>query len=369
MAPARETGAKYDEQYKKLFAFPRMVEDLVRAFVGQLGASDFSTLRKLSSDYVSDELLKRHGDTVWRLRVPGGGWAYLLLLLEFQSRDDHYMALRILIYTGMLYQELVRNAAPEAREALPAVLPIVLYNGTPRWRAPREIGELITPVEEGLAPYQPAQRYLVIEEQHVAADEVPSDNLMGAVIGLEQSRTEADLIRVANALPERLEGSENVELRRVFIDWLTSSMEQVKPAGEELPAMDSLEEVRMMLQERLREWPAQWMREGREQGLEQGRKLGLEQGLERGLEQGLERGLERGLEQGLERGLEQGLEHERALLCRMAALRFGAETSERLAVLLANVVDPEQLADIGDRLVQCRADEEFLTQVEVLTRS
>ena len=53
----------------------------------------------------------------------------------------------------------------------------------------------------------------------------------------------------------------------------------------------------------------------------------------------------------------------------MAALRFGAETSERLAVLLANVVDPEQLADIGDRLVQCRADEEFLTQVEVLTRS
>ena len=170
---------------------------------------------------------------------------------------------------------------------------------------------------------------------------------------MEQSRTEADLIRVANALPERLEGSENVELRRVFIDWLTSSMEQVKPAGEELPAMDSLEEVRMMLQERLREWPAQWMREGHEQGLEQGRKQGLEQGLER----------------GLERGREQGLEHERALLCRMAALRFGAETSERLAVLLANVVDPEQLADIGDRLVQCRADEEFLTQVEVLTRS
>ena len=343
MAPARETRPRYDEQYKKLFAFPLMVEDLVRAFVSQLGAADFSTLQKLSSDYVSDELLKRHGDTVWRLRMPGG-WAYLLLLLEFQSRDDYYMALRILIYTGMLYQELVRNAAPEAREALPAVLPIVLYNGTPRWRAPQEMGELIAQVEEELAPYQPAQRYLVIEERHVAADEVPSDNLMGAVIGLEQSRTAADLIQVANALPERLERSENVELRRVFIDWLTSSMEQVKPAGEELPAMDSLEEVRMTLQERLKEWPEQWMREGREQGIEQG------------------------IEQGLEQGLERGLEHERALLCRMAALRFGAETRERLAALLAPIADPDQLADIGDRLVQCSTAGEFLAQVDLITR-
>ena len=351
MAPARETRPRYDEQYKKLFAFPLMVEDLVRAFVSQLGAADFSTLQKLSSDYVSDELLKRHGDTVWRLRVPGG-WAYLLLLLEFQSRDDYYMALRILIYTGLLYQELVRNAAPEAREALPAVLPIVLYNGTPRWRAPQEIGELIDPVEEELAPYQPAQRYLVIEEQHVAADAVPSGNLMGAVIGLEQSRTPADLVRVADALPERLAGSENVELRRVFVDWLRSSIGQFMPAGEELPAMDSLEEVRMTLQERLKEWPAQWMREGREQGIEQG----------------LEQGIEQGLEQGIEQGLERGLEHERALLCRMAALRFGAETRERLAALLATIADPDQLADIGDRLVQCRTADEFLAQVDLITR-
>ena len=100
--------------------------------------------------------------------------------------------------------------------------------------------------------------------------------------------------------------------------------------------MNSLEEVRMTLQERLKEWPEQWMREGREQGLEQ--------------------------------GLERGLEHERALLCRMAALRFGAETRERLAALLAPIADPDQLADIGDRLVQCRAADEFLTQVELLTR-
>ncbi len=269
--------------------------------------------------------------------------------LEFQSRDDRYMALRILSYTSLLYQELVRNEAPEARRWLPAVVPVVLYNGAPRWRAPLEVGELIAPVGRWLAPYQPAQRYYVVDEQHVGADAVPSGNLMRAVIGLEQSRSPADLARVANALPAWLAGSENAELRGVFVDWLRSSIEQVMPAGEALPAMESLEEVRMTLEERVKEWPAQWMREGREQGLEQGR--------------------EQGLEQGLERGLEQGIEHERGLLCRMAALRFGAETGERLAALLADIAEANHLAEAGDWLVRCDAGDEFLARVELIARS
>ena len=37
------------------------------------------------------------------------------------------MALRILTYTSLLYQELVRNDALDAGGRLPAVLPVVLY--------------------------------------------------------------------------------------------------------------------------------------------------------------------------------------------------------------------------------------------------
>ena len=222
MAPARETGAKYDEQYKKLFAFPRMVEDLVRAFVSQLGASDFSTLRKLSSDYVSDELLKR--------ATPYGGCACPAAVgptcccCLSSRRDDHYMALRILIYTGMRTSWCATGAG--GGEALPAVLPSAVQRhaavagAAGDWRTDHAGGG-----GTGAVPASAA----LFGDRGAARSRGPSDNLMGAVIGLEQSRTEADLIRVANALPERLEGSENVELRRVFIDWLTSSMEPSRP--------------------------------------------------------------------------------------------------------------------------------------------
>ena len=56
----------HDENYKRLFASKLMVEHLLR-------------------------------DTVWRLRL-GEHWVYLLILLEFQSEDDPWMALRIHAY-------------------------------------------------------------------------------------------------------------------------------------------------------------------------------------------------------------------------------------------------------------------------------
>ena len=316
----------HDENYKRLFAFPRMVTDLLRGFVAGdwLDEVDFSTLHKLSPEYVSDELLKRHGDTVWCMRV-GDDWLYLLLLLEFQSEDDPGMALRILTYTSLLYQELRRNKAPVAVRRLPAVLPVVLYNGDSPWKAPLEVGELIAPVAASLAPYQPAQRYAVLDERHVAADDLPTRNLMSAVVGLEQSHSLADLVQVVEALREWLQDGEG-DLQRAFADWVRGLAARLAPGGAKMPAVRTLEDVRMTLEERVAEWPKRW------------------------------------LEQGLEQGREQGLEHERALLCRQAAARFGADTAQHLADLLASVADAEFLAEVGDWLVRCETGDEFLVR-------
>ena len=88
----------HDENYKRLFASKLMVEHLLRACLPDdlLAAADFSELGELSTEYVSDELRKRHGDTVWRLRL--GELGYLLILLEFQS-ETTWMG--ILTYTGL----------------------------------------------------------------------------------------------------------------------------------------------------------------------------------------------------------------------------------------------------------------------------
>ena len=318
-----------DPNYKRLFSFPRMVEDLLRAFLpGEVLAElDFSTLRKLPAEYVSDELLQRHGDCVWRIRWRGR-WLYLLVLLEFQSTDEPRMALRILTYTSLLYQELVRSDALEARERLPAVLPVVLYTGEARWRAAVEVGELIAPVGPELAPYQPSQRYLVVDERHAGAEDLPGRNLMGAVLGLEQSRGPEDLERVVEKLVEWLRDPRDDGLKRAFTDWVWRLARHFEPGDAEPAPVRTLEGARMTLEERVAEWPKQWLQEG------------------------------------IKQGIEQGIEHERALLCRQAVSRFGEETAEHLSGVLARIADPEGLAEVGEWLVRCGTGSEFLARVD-----
>ena len=75
----------------------------------------------------------------------------------------------------------------------------------------------------------------------------------------------------------------------------------------------------------------------------------------------IDEGLSRGLRQGRSEGLKQGMvEGERTLLRRQAARRFGVETGDALAALLANEEDVERLVEVGELMVDCASPEELL---------
>ena len=71
-------------------------------------------------------------------------------------------------------------------------------------------------------------------------------------------------------------------------------------------------------------------------------------------------GVEEPKERAHREGLGQGRAEGRALVCRQARLKFGAGTAERLAGLLEGIADPEQIARIGDRIIECETGEELL---------
>src|SRR5690606_278712 len=150
---------------RSLFSHPEMVADLLRGFVREDWVSDldFSTLEKAGGSYVSDDLREREDDIIWRVRWKEN-WLYVYLLLEFQSTVDWFMAVRIMTYVGLLYQDLIKSGQVNKDELLPPVLPVVLYNGETRWRAPEDIEALITPVPGGLERYRPHLHYLLLDE-------------------------------------------------------------------------------------------------------------------------------------------------------------------------------------------------------------
>ena len=97
---------------------------------------DFDTLEPLPTDRISGALVQRRSDLLCKVRFRGG-WLYLLILLEFQSRSDPFMALRILTYTCLTYEELIRRGEIQPGNELPPLLPVTIYNGRSRWGLPR----------------------------------------------------------------------------------------------------------------------------------------------------------------------------------------------------------------------------------------
>ena len=105
----------------------------------------------------------------------------MYLLLEFQSSVDRFMALRIMVYTGLLHQDLIRRDELGVDRKLPSVLPVVLYNGERRWRAPTDVQALIQAPPQGLERFQPDQAFLLIDEGAYSADDrQPINNLVAA---------------------------------------------------------------------------------------------------------------------------------------------------------------------------------------------
>ncbi len=181
------------------------------------------------------------------------------------------MAVRIMTYVGLLYQDLVRSEAVKINEPLPPVLPIVLYNGDPRWRAPTDIADLITPAPGGLERYRPHLHYLLLDEGRYHDHELASlRNLTAALFRLENSRTPEDVQQVLQALIVWLQSPEQNNLRRAFTVWLKRVFLPGRMPEVTFDEIQDLQEVHNMLTERVKEWSKNWKQEGIEEGLQKG---------------------------------------------------------------------------------------------------
>ena len=68
--------------------------------------------------------------------------------------------------------------------------------------------------------------------------------------------------------------------------------------------------------------------------------------------------------EGMIEGRAAGVERERTLLCRQAERKFGAETAAELARRLVGVADPDALALVGDRIIDCDTGTGLLEAVD-----
>ena len=267
---------EHDRSYKNIFSHAEVVADMLRGFVHEdwVERIDYSTLEKVSGSYVTDDLRDRADDIIWRVQSPDG-WLYIYLLIEFQSRVDPYMALRIMVYTGLLYQDLIKSGAIAPGRKLPPVFPIVIYNGEGKWTAARDMADLIEPFDGCLAAYRPSQRHFVLDEGRVPESERnQSGNTLADIIQLETSPEPETVRQVVSRLTQRMKEARYDSLRRALVVWINRVVIKRVIPGENVPELNELQEIDNMLAERVDQWVEKWKQEGHQTGRQEGRQEG-----------------------------------------------------------------------------------------------
>ena len=249
-----------------------------------IAEADFSTLEQINGSYVAEDQKQRHDDMVWRLRLKDR-WLWVYLVLEFQSEPDPWMALRMLVYVGLLAQDLVKRGELAEDDRLPPILPLVLYNGQPAWRAPTDVAQLFAPAPAGLDAYRPRLVYHLIDEARLKFH--PADSVRTAVealFQLEQSRTPDDLLRIVRALGALLREPEHEAMRRAFTLWLKRLLRRkaTSPTIGDIERINDLLEDDGMLAERIESWFDEATRKGIQQGRLEGRNEGRLEGRNEG---------------------------------------------------------------------------------------
>ena len=310
-----ETPVQQDAAFKWVFSHPVTIERLVRAHAPERAAViDFSTLEKIDSELVGEALVRRYPDMLWRARrLDGTG--DVVVNLEFQGRQDRFMAVRIAIYALLAAQGLLRRKQLARAGRSLEVLSFVIHHGGGRWTAPTNLRKIFTRWVPGdyrvISPEEP-------EEGKGAAG--VRDELPRTILQLERERSVEGTLAHLRAL-QRLAGESGSEYDRFMAGCIAEMLvSKGRVTRERMKGATTMAQVDIEYQRSLEEFGRKWFRQGRDEG-------------------------------------------KVALLRDLVSEKFGSEGSEGLSAVLQKLRDPARISLAATAVIECDTPEEFFERV------
>jgi len=283
----------HDALFKGVLHHPEHARGALQAVVPAMLAEelDWLTLAHQPGSFVEPGMPGQHTDLLFSVEWRDGrDEVPVFFLFEHQSTrpDGGLMAFRILRYKVRIWERW--HAEHPRAEALPIIVPIVLYHGAATWSVPRSFGDLLSmraSVRPTIDPYLVGFTYLLDNLAELSDDHLrrrPMTALCRLVTvcfkyGRQPAfiqrlgRHWADVLREAARAPHGLEALEQV-LRYI----LEANDEHLDP--EELKAL--LErvigpEAKDTIVTAAQQYIEQGRREGRQEGHQEGRQEGRQE--------------------------------------------------------------------------------------------
>jgi predicted transposase/invertase (TIGR01784 family) len=259
----------HDSGYKKLFSNHTIFRQLLETFVGEAWVKelDFSRCETLDKSFVADHYKETESDLIYKVGLRGQT-IYIYILIEFQSSVARFMAVRVLNYITSFYLDYI--ASQEQIEKLPAIFPLVLYNGERTWTAPQDVSELIE-AQPGLGGYALRFKYWLLAENHYSREQLLKIRNIVSTLFLAEAHYEIDLLE--EELLNLYEREADKQAVSLFLNWFRQLAVYGKVSLEDYAALDQVyrtkEEVRTMLVATLEQERKSIYMEGRVEGVRQ----------------------------------------------------------------------------------------------------
>ena len=137
----------HDKSYKDLYSKKEIALDLFRSQIKEPWTKEIrlEDLTLVNKSFVTSDYEETECDIVYKAQI-NDTEVIFYILLEFQSRIDYRMPLRLLFYMCEILRDHSKNANHKKNDKnikIPAIIPIVLYNGKQVWDVPNEFRKMI----------------------------------------------------------------------------------------------------------------------------------------------------------------------------------------------------------------------------------
>ncbi|MCC6790008.1 MAG: Rpn family recombination-promoting nuclease/putative transposase [Hyphomonadaceae bacterium] len=323
----------HDSGYKKLFSNRTIFQQLIETFITEAWVKDldFSQCETLDKSFITDHYKETESDLIYKLKLRRKT-VYIYVLLEFQSKVDRFMVLRVLFYILSFYMDYTANY--KRIKKLPAIYPIVLYNGKRKWSAPTSISDLIED-EPSLGAYAIDFQYLLLNEKAYSKEQLLTIRNIVSTLFLAEGHY--DIALLEQELLNLYEQESDKQAVSLFLNWFRQLALYGKVSPDDYATLDTVyrtkEEVQTMLVATL--------------------------------EQERQKIYRKGQAEGEASGLAKGVEAQRQTLLQFIHWRFQTSEEEQKQVTeqLAQINDLQQLTQLSELFLQAATLDEFTKQV------
>lgn len=220
----------HDKGYKSLFSEKKNFLAFLKKYINLVWVNniDERDLTLVDKSFVDSSFREKESDVIYRLKTSEGE-IYFYVILELQSSVDNTMPLRLLTYKTNLINKLFYDTDVRERTRkeyrLPAVVPIVLYNGDTKWSVPTNFREYVN-YPDFLEQYVIDFKYDLVALNAIEDDEIYNTNtLVDNIFALDKVQHSNDAIRTIKVVFDRMRLMEPDD-QLVLMDWIRNVLQK-----------------------------------------------------------------------------------------------------------------------------------------------